>query len=99
MKCTTCAAELPIHTPICPYCGTRNDMDLRGVHEYTTHKPESERICPTCDIPMQTIDISAGDQHFFIEKCDRCQGLFFDPGELEAIMDETVNDTLTIDHD
>lgn len=98
MKCHSCAAELNIKSPVCPYCGCRNNLDLKGIHDYTIHKPETERTCPHCDIPLQTINISAGEINFYIEQCDRCFGLFFDPGELEAIMDESARHSLSVDH-
>jgi len=96
-KCINCSAPLPLHTTICEYCNSRNDVDLKGIHEYTITKPEADRICPACNIPMQTINI-AGVGKYYIERCDRCMGLFFDPGEIEALMDESVSNVFSIDH-
>ncbi len=88
---------MPVHTTICDYCNSRNDVDLTGIHEYTVTKPESERICPSCTIPLQTINI-AGEGKYYIERCDRCMGLFFDPGELDALMNESVTNVFHIDY-
>jgi len=96
-NCSSCSAPLPAHTTICEYCHSRNDVDLRGIHEFTVSKPNSQRICPTCDIPLQTINLS-GDGKYYIERCDRCMGLFFDPGELEALLDKSVTNVFRIDH-
>jgi Zn-finger nucleic acid-binding protein len=78
------------------YCGSRNDTDLAGVHYYTTHEPESERICPRCTVRLQTIDLNINGR-FLIERCDECLGLFFDPNELEALLEATVANVFTID--
>lgn len=99
MKCQSCAAELKTNTTICPYCGSKNEIDLKGIHEFTTVKPESERTCPTCAIPLHTIDITAGSEHFYIEQCDRCMGYFFDHGELAAILNGTIQESLTVNYD
>ncbi len=96
-NCTHCSAPMPVHTTICKYCSTRNDVDLKGIHEYTVTKPDSERICPACSISMQTINV-AGDGKYYIERCDKCMGLFFDPGELEALIDKSVINVFRIDY-
>ncbi len=95
-RCKSCAAPLPPHSSVCEYCGSQNDVDLKGIHEFTVNKPESERTCPDCDIPLQTLDLGI-DGKFYIERCDRCLGLFFDPGELEALMDKSVSNVFSID--
>jgi Zn-finger nucleic acid-binding protein len=94
-NCTNCSAPLPLNSIRCDYCGSRNDTDLRGVHYYTTHEIESARICPRCDIGLRTIDLKL-DGRFLIERCDECLGLFFDPGELEALLEATVANVFTI---
>jgi Zn-finger nucleic acid-binding protein len=38
---------------------------------------------------MATINVGKSEP-FLIEKCDTCQSLFFDPGELEALLDNEV---------
>lgn len=88
-KCINCAAPLPANAIVCDYCGSRNDTDLMGVHTYTTHELETGRICPRCDIALQTIDLKI-EGKFFIERCDHCFGLFFDTGELEALLEASV---------
>lgn len=94
-NCTNCSAPLPQNSIRCVYCGSRNDTDLKGVHYYTTHEIESERICPRCGISLRTIDLNINGR-FLIERCDECLGLFFDPNELEALLEATVSNVFTI---
>lgn len=96
MKCKSCGGSIPAKSTICEYCGVHNDIDLRGVHEYTVHIPESDRICPTCNIKLKTIDLNI-EGSFYIEQCDQCFGLFFDPGELESLLEASVKKKYRID--
>jgi Zn-finger nucleic acid-binding protein len=94
-RCNTCAAPLPPNAGVCEYCGSQNDVDLKGIHEFTEKKPESIRVCPDCDLPLQSLDLRV-EGKFFIERCDACLGLFFDPGELEALMEKSVSNVFSI---
>ncbi len=94
-KCKSCSAPLPPNAILCEYCGTRNDTDLTGIHTYTTHELESTRICPKCQIAMKTIDLKLNGK-FYIERCDQCMGLFFDPGELEVLLKASVKNVFHI---
>ncbi len=94
-QCNNCSAPLPLDSIQCDYCGSRNDTDLKGVHYYTTHEIESERICPRCTIKLRTINLNIHGR-FLIERCDECLGLFFDPNELEALLEATVSNVFTI---
>lgn len=94
-NCANCSAPLPVTAVKCDYCGSRNDVDLTGVHYYTTHDIDTERICPVCCIPMKTIDLGI-EGKFFIERCEECLGLFFDPAELEALLDFSVKNAFEI---
>lgn len=95
-NCTSCSAPLSGPSTICEYCGRRNDTNLQGIHKYTVTRPESERICPRCDIPLQTINLKK-DEKFYIERCDQCMGLFFDNNELEALLTLSVSNVFRID--
>ncbi len=94
-NCSNCSAPLPLNSIQCEFCGSRNDIDLKGVHYYTTHESESDRICPRCNIRLETIDLKM-EGKFLIERCEQCLGLFFDPGELEAVLSATVANVFTI---
>lgn len=95
-NCTNCSAPLPDGSIHCDYCGSRNDLDLKDVHYYTTHELESERICPRCNVKLKTIDLNVNGR-FLIERCDECLGLFFDPNELETLLEATVANVFTIE--
>lgn len=93
--CSHCSAPLPANTNLCTYCGTRNDVDLHAKQTYSVERFVSERICPHCDIPLQTIRLNLTEP-FFIERCDNCFGLFFDRGEIEIILHSSVSHVFDI---
>lgn len=89
MNCGSCGAPLPPKSNICRYCETVNDTDLRGVGRPQRADAASERICPRCDKALVAMWI--GDRGFEIDRCDGCMGIFFDPGELERLLDRAVS--------
>lgn len=95
-RCSNCKAPLAPYSMVCDYCGNRTDIDLDGIHYYTTHDPDSPRICPRCNVKLKTINLKL-EGRFLIERCDTCFGLFFDPGELEALLEATVSNNFEID--
>jgi Zn-finger nucleic acid-binding protein len=96
-RCQWCTAPLSPGGAPCRYCGRRNDVDLRGVHEFTVAAPDSPRTCPACGIPMQTLDLALGGA-FLIERCERCLSLFFDPNEVETLLEKSTAAVFQIDH-
>lgn len=96
-RCSNCKAPLADGSIVCDYCGNRNDLDLQGVHYYTTHPIDQPRFCPRCnEKKLATLDLKLNGT-FLIERCDSCLGLFFDPGELEAVLEATVSNVSGID--
>lgn len=95
-NCKNCGAALTGTLLVCSYCTTRQDVDLSVVHRFTVEKPQSVRLCPRCHVFLQTIDLRLGEK-FFIERCENCLGLFFDPGELEALLEKAVTNVHAID--
>lgn len=93
--CKSCSAPLEPNTNRCQYCGVRNDVDLDSKHEFSVENPYSERICPHCNIALQTIDLKING-HLYIERCTECFGLFFDPGEIEILLSSAVSGIETI---
>ena len=89
MNCTSCGAPLPAKTLVCPFCSTRNAVDLRGLSASTASPPAAPRDCPECRVPMESLNVGHRER-FFIEKCRRCHGLFFDLNELHALLDDAV---------
>ena len=95
-NCNNCGAALSGNLLVCSYCKTRQDVDLAIISRYTVEKPDCDRICPRCHIPLQMIDLGLGGK-FYIERCERCLGLFFDPNELESLLDKTVSHVHEVD--
>lgn len=93
--CKSCGAPLAANTNRCKFCGIYNDMDLHGKHKFSIQVHESERICPHCDIPLQTINLKQKES-FEIERCASCFGLFFDPGEIESLLESSVSGVFDI---
>lgn len=86
MNCVHCGAPVPGKTIRCPYCDTLNDVDLRRMQENLGKEVASDRNCPRCGVLMKSVDLGI-DGTFYIERCERCLGLFFDPCELEHVLD------------
>jgi Zn-finger nucleic acid-binding protein len=96
-RCKNCSAPIEGYQVVCTYCGSRNDIDLTGIHEFTTRQPDAQRLCPRCNLPLTTIDLQI-EGPFYIERCETCMGLFFDPGELPFLLEKTVTHVFTIDY-
>ena len=47
--------------------------------------------CPVCDVPMSRAR-DAEQSHIWVEVCDRCNGIFFDAGELSDLKYKTMAD-------
>jgi Zn-finger nucleic acid-binding protein len=84
MDCTNCGAPLPPKSNVCTYCQTLNDTDLRG--RRVERGPQGGRSCPRCRIEMRSLDLKLG-AGLFIERCATCLGIFFDPGELDRVLE------------
>ncbi len=95
-NCKNCGAVLTGTLLVCEYCQTRQDVDLSVVHRFTVEAPRSDRFCPRCYIPLQTVDLRL-EKKFLIERCERCLGLFFDLGELEAFLVQVVTNVHAVD--
>ena len=95
-NCINCGAALPPNSLVCQYCKTRNDVDLKGIYQHHIAETESPRICPRCNKPLQTIDLKL-EGKFLIERCTDCLGLFFDPNELETLLDKSVSKVFQVD--
>jgi Zn-finger nucleic acid-binding protein len=95
-RCSNCNAPLPDGSQLCEFCRSRTDIDLKGIHYYTTHENDSARICPRCNVKLKTIDLHLNGT-FLIDRCEECMGMFFDPNELEALLNATVINVFLID--
>lgn len=95
--CSSCSAPLPADTSFCSYCGTRNDLDVLAMQRFNESHEESRRLCPDCQLAMETIHLS-GDGSFAVERCPTCFGLFFDPGEVQAFLEATVAPAFVVNY-
>jgi Zn-finger nucleic acid-binding protein len=98
MDCVNCGAPLPPKSNICKFCSTLNDTDLRAIQSRARQGPESTRDCPRCRTKMQTIALRT-DGRMMVERCEKCLGIFFDPGELEGLIDASVSNVHEVDHE
>lgn len=96
MDCMNCGAPLSAKSFKCRHCGTLNDVDLRTVHRSVASTAASDRNCPRCETLMESVDLGI-DGGFFIERYDRCLGLFFDPDELERILNVSAQNVHEVD--
>ncbi len=97
MDCVKCGAPLPPKSNICQYCSALNDVDLRAVADRVRRGPATDRRCPRCGDTMCTMDLQLGEA-FYVERCDKCMGVFFDDGELETLLDKSVAKVFEVDH-
>jgi len=96
-NCRNCGAPLPPNSYLCRYCRSRNDIDLTGISVSSGESVQSERSCPRCRAALATVQLKLPGR-FSIDRCAHCLGLFFDPGELEYLLDNTVKNVFDIDY-
>ena len=96
-NCKSCGAPLSSETPTCPYCGTRNVVDLDLISSSTESVPQEDRSCPNCNIGLKTVNVGQ-NKPFYIEVCNECGGLFFDNNELVALLEHKVSFVNSIDY-
>lgn len=89
MDCINCGAPLEAKSRICRFCGALNDVDLRKVRRDKLHV--GERPCPRCKDPLRVLRLEVqteSGEKLEVDRCDACHGIFFDPGELEEILEQ-----------
>ncbi len=96
MNCANCGAPLPPKSNICQFCQTVNDVDLRAIGG-GVKGPQTNRACPRCTAPMISVCVHAGEK-LYIERCRKCLGIFFDPGELDGLLDASVTPANDVDY-
>ena len=85
MKCTNCGGSLEGRMVFCPYCGARQDIDLRQMNFHDLGE-DGNLPCPLCATPLSVIEIDV-EPKLRIERCNTCHGMFFNPGELETLLE------------
>lgn len=97
MKCTHCGGRLEKSTNRCPYCQTFQEVDLKQIAFADLGVADPAMPCPACDGTLRHIRIVL-QPPLTIERCGTCCGLFFNPGELEHVLDAQTNPIVVIDY-
>jgi Zn-finger nucleic acid-binding protein len=98
MNCTNCGAPLPPKSNRCTFCQTLNDVDLRAVARRVDGNQETgSRDCPRCADALHIVHLEVADG-FGVDRCLKCHGIFFDPGELESVLDDSVSKVYEVDY-
>lgn len=79
----------------CPYCGVRADIDLRQIH-FRDLGQDASMPCPQCETALGVIEFDTVPK-IRIERCTTCLGMFFNPGEMEALLDAQTNPLVWLD--
>ena len=95
VKCQNCGGRLEGAMKFCPYCGVRPDIDLRQVN-FRDLGHNAAMPCPCCKSALDVIEFDF-QPPVTIERCTTCHGLFFNPGELELILEAQVNPVIWLD--
>lgn len=62
----------------------REELDEKKAEEdKVERRSEHWMKCPKCGGDMEEIDLA----HILVDKCKECQGIFFDHGELETLLE------------
>lgn len=97
MNCGNCGAALPAKSGLCGYCGTLNDIDLRGLFDAARRGADPARHCPRCRLQLDSLDLGLG-RALRIERCEKCLGMFIDADELRLVVASKVDEAEQIDH-
>lgn len=79
----------------CPFCGVRQDIDLRQIH-FRDLGTDASLACPSCSTALSVIEFET-NPILRIERCNACHDMFFNPGELEAILDAQTHPLVWLD--
>jgi len=79
----------------CPFCGVRQDVDLRQIH-YRDLGEDQSLACPDCVAPLHILEMDT-QPALRIERCPTCFGMLFNPGELEAALESQTHPLVWLD--
>jgi len=99
VNCSSCGAPLPAKSNVCRYCTTLNETDLRTVRQRAVRSGDSALDCPRCPGRKLVVLHIPGLERLELDRCESCHGIFFDPGELEAVLDRVSGPTPSVDRD
>ena len=96
MQCKQCGGALAGAMTFCPYCGVRQDIDLRQIH-YRDLGCDGTMACPSCESSALSVIEFETQPPMRVEHCQTCRGMFFNPGELQALLDQKTNPLVWLD--
>ncbi len=96
MKCTSCGGRLEGAMTFCPYCGLRQDIDLRQIH-FRDLGQDASLPCPSCESALSVIEVET-EPPMRVERCNDCHGMFFNPGKLEALLNSQTHPLVWLDN-
>jgi len=97
MKCRSCGGTLDSNFNTCPYCGTRAEVDFLTVN-FRDLGTSTGLPCPDCSKPLNSIEFNTNPP-ITIERCDTCYGCFFNPGEIELLLEQMTSDIIWLDEE
>jgi len=95
MNCSNCGGRLEGNLTICPFCQSRQDIDLTQVH-FRNLGAQGSLPCPGCESFLEVIEFDTVPP-IQIVRCGSCRGLFFNPGELEALLEAKIDQAVWVD--
>jgi Zn-finger nucleic acid-binding protein len=95
MQCHQCGGALSGVMTFCPFCGVRQDIDLRQIH-FRDLGSDGSMACPSCESMLSVIEFDS-EPPLRVERCCGCHGMFFNPGELQALLNEKTHDLVWLD--
>ncbi len=91
-----CGGRLEGRMNFCPFCGVRQDIDLRQIH-FRDLGSNPSMPCPHCEETALGVVVFDLDPQVTIERCQVCYGMFFNPGELEYLLEAHINPLVWLD--
>jgi Zn-finger nucleic acid-binding protein len=79
----------------CPFCGVRQEVDLRQIN-FRDLGTDASLPCPHCTTPLGVIEFDS-EPKVRIERCTTCHGNFFNPGELEVLLESRAPSLVWLD--
>jgi Zn-finger nucleic acid-binding protein len=97
MQCTQCGGRLEGTMTFCPFCGVRPEVDLQQIH-FRDLGEDTMMACPQCETPLGVIEFDS-EPKLRIERCKGCHGMFFNPGEIEAMLEARTHPLVWLDEE
>jgi Zn-finger nucleic acid-binding protein len=97
MQCTQCGGRLEGTMTFCPFCGVRPEVDLQQIH-FRDLGEDAMMACPQCETPLAAIEFDT-EPKLRIERCKSCHGMFFNPGELEVVLEARTHPLVWLDEE